>query len=144
MDKFCHLIKLSVGSESVDSLCAYQAKVSAHGAFGGPHHITRMWPRRESELRNGGSMYWVIKGAIQCRQKILGFEKVEEGDGITRCAILLDPHMHFVRPAPRRPFQGWRYLSPENAPPDLSGPQAAAQRDLPHALQSALAEIGVL
>nr|WP_321254618.1 DUF1489 domain-containing protein [uncultured Ruegeria sp.] len=143
MDKYINLIKLSVGSESVDTLMAWQDGRIALYEDGCPRHVTRMWPKREAEILNGGSIYWVIKGIIQCRQRILRLDEVRGEDGIRRCAIVLDPEIHRTQTALKRPFQGWRYLKPEDTPADL--PQGREQDDaLPDELNRALAEIGVL
>jgi hypothetical protein len=102
-----------------------------------------MWPKREEEILAGGSVYWVIKGSIQARQRVLGFEEVIGGDGIRRCAFILDPEITRTAPALKRPFQGWRYLKPEDAPIDLSEGREADDA-LPPELAGALAEIGIL
>nr|WP_217358620.1 DUF1489 domain-containing protein [Ruegeria arenilitoris] len=137
------MVKLSVGSESVDSLIAWQDSYRRRFPDGLPRHITRMWPKREAEILNGGSIFWVIKGVIQCRQRILRLDEVMGEDGIRRCAIVLDPQVHRTQGAQKRPFQGWRYLKPEDSPADL--PESRAQDDaLPEDLNRALAEIGVL
>ena len=138
-----NLIKLSVGSESVEGLADWQSLTQAQGADGLPRHITRMWPKREAEILNGGSIYWVIKGVILCRQRVLRFDEVIGGDGIRRCAIVLEPELHRTVQATKRPFQGWRYLKPEDSPADL--PKGHAHEDaLPPELAGALADIGVL
>ncbi|WP_323771679.1 DUF1489 domain-containing protein [Antarctobacter sp.] len=138
-----HLLKLSAGTESVESLIDWQGTRRAHGPDGLPRHITRMWPRREAEVLNGGSIYWVIKGLIQCRQRILRFDPVTGQDGIARCALILDPELIRTAAAPKRAFQGWRYLARADAPPDL--PKARAEEEpLPPELAGALAQIGVL
>ncbi|EAU45216.1 DUF1489 family protein [Salipiger bermudensis] len=143
MDKFTHLIKLSAGTESLETLAAWQASRAAQTEDGLPRHVTRMWPRREAEVLNGGSIYWVFKGLIQCRQPILRLDPVTGSDGVERCAIVLQPGLIRVTTAPRRPFQGWRYLAPEDAPRDL--PANRQDEDaLPPELAGALAEIGVL
>ena len=138
-----NLIKLCVGAEGVEDLRAYQQSGRSHGPDGLPRHVTRMWPKRQEELLNGGSLYWVFKGEVLARQAVLRLDEVIGADGIARCGIVLDPQIVLTRAAPRRPFQGWRYLSPEDAPADL--PEGHAQDDdLPEALNRALAEIGVL
>ena len=136
-----HLIKLSVGTESVDTLRDWQETPQAKGPDGLPRHVTRMWPKREKDLLQGGSIYWVIKGFVQARQRILRLDEVDRGDGIRRCAIVLDPELIRTASAARRPFQGWRYLEGVQAPVDL--PRGQANDDLPPSLQAALAEIGV-
>ncbi|GAA6179588.1 DUF1489 domain-containing protein [Shimia sp. NS0008-38b] len=143
MDKTVHLVKLSVGSESPETLAAWQEANAPRFPDGKPRHVTRMWPKRETELLNGGSIYWVIKGSIQCRQRILRLDEVFGSDGIRRCAIVLEPKVHLTQAALKRPFQGWRYLKVEDAPADL--PENRANDDvLPDELNRALAEIGVL
>ena len=138
-----HLQKLSVGSESVEDLSAWQATPRAQAPDGKPRHVTRMWPKRAEELLDGGSIYWVIKGMILCRQRLLRLDPYEDAEGVVRCAIVSDPELVRVVPTPRRPFQGWRYLKPEDAPRDLT-PREAREAPLPASLSAALAEIGVL
>ncbi|MGR3500849.1 DUF1489 family protein [Pseudaestuariivita sp.] len=139
-----HLIKLSVGSESVADVQRWfnSPECRARHGLGQPCHITRMWPKREAELLDGGSIYWVIKGVLQARTRLLGFEEVTGADGIRRCAMLIDPKVVRTETALKRPFQGWRYLKDEDAPADLA-PHRAEEDALPVALSAALAEIGV-
>lgn len=137
-----HLIKLSVGSENVDTLAAWQKQRAQDWADGYPRHITRMWPKRESELVDGGSIYWVIKGQILCRQRVIRLDEVTGSDGNRRCALVLDPELIRTETAPRRAFQGWRYLQPDDAPADLSA-NRAQEDPLPASLAGALADIGV-
>jgi len=138
-----NLIKLSVGTESVEDLQAWHRNVRAQGGDGLPRHVTRMWPKREKEILNDGSIYWVIKGVIQCRQRILRLDEVIGHDGIRRCAIVLKPELIRTVQATKRPFQGWRYLKPEDSPADL--PEGRENEEaLPPELAGALADIGVL
>lgn len=137
-----NIIKLSVGSDTVESLVAWQASAQAKGPDGLPRHVTRMWPRREKELLDGGSIYWVVQGIVQCRQRILRLDEVVRADGIRRCGIVLDPEVIRTQTAPKRPFQGWRYLPAQDAPADL--PENRQNEDaLPASLSAALADIGV-
>jgi hypothetical protein len=138
-----HLIKLCVGAERVEDLLTWQANPRAKGPDGLPRHVTRMWPKRAEDVLNGGSLYWVFKGLVLCRQRILRLDEVEGADGIKRCGIVLDPALVRVAATPRRPFQGWRYLPPEDAPRDLPAGRDSEEA-LPQSLQNALAEIGVL
>lgn len=143
MGKTVNLIKLSVGTENVEDLALWHATKRAQTPDGLPRHVTRMWPKRESEIINGGSIYWVIKGAIQCRQKVIRLDEFIGSDGIRRCAIVLDPTLIRTQNSLRRPFQGWRYLPVSDAPPDL--PEGRSDEEvLPIELNQALAEIGVL
>lgn len=138
-----HLIKLSVGSDSVEQIEDWQQNRSKQRVNGQYFHLTRMWPKREAELLNGGSIYWVVKGLVQARQRILRLEEITGDDGIRRCGIVLDPELIRTATAPKRPFQGWRYLKPEDAPRDL-GTSRLNDDTLPPELAGALAEIGVL
>lgn len=141
--KFVNLIKLSVGTEDVESLESWQRHRYKQIRDGQYYHITRMWPKRAEEILNGGSIYWVIKGETLARQRITGFDEVIGADGIRRCGILLDPQIVRVSPVLRRPFQGWRYLDPADSPPDLRRGRST-EEDVPKALDRALAEIGVI
>ncbi len=137
-----HLIKLSVGTEDVADLDHWQHDVRYQTADGLPRHVTRMWPKREADLTDGGSIYWVIKGVTLCRQKVVRLDAVTGSDGIGRCAIVLEPALIRVAPSPKRPFQGWRYLEPRDAPPDLTAIKLG-EEVLPPELSRALADIGV-
>jgi hypothetical protein len=139
MAKHINLVKLCVGIDSFEELNAYIE--AAPGGIRG--HVTRMWPKQEDKLLQGGSLYWVIKGVIQARQEIVGLEEVIGEDGVRRCRILLSAPLIRTQNAQRRPFQGWRYLKPEDAPADL--PRGRAQEpELPPELAQTLAEIGVI
>ncbi|WP_373355818.1 DUF1489 family protein [Pseudoroseicyclus sp. CXY001] len=138
-----HLLKLSVGTEDVTDLATWQKLHRARGDDGLPRHVTRMWPKREAELLAGGSIYWVIKGLIQVRQRVVRLDEVVREDGIRRCAIVLDPELHRTAAVPKKPFQGWRYLKPSDAPPDLP-PHRAQEEALPPGLSKALADLGVI
>jgi len=137
-----NIVKLSVGTEDVAGLQAWQTTKRAQAQDGLPQHITRMWPKRADEIKNGGSIYWVIKGVIQCRQKILRLDEWIGADDVRRCAIVSDPVLVRVAATPKRAFQGWRYLQPADAPADLSD-GAQSETALPPELSKALAAIGV-
>lgn len=137
-----NLVKLCVGAEKLEDLLDWQAKPRAQGPDCLPRHVTRMWPKRASELLDGGSLYWVIKGHIMVRQRIERLDEVIGEDAIRRCGIVLDPAPVLTVVRRKRPFQGWRYLTSEAAPADL-GPTRLREDPLPPALQTALAEIGV-
>ncbi len=147
MSGHLHLIKLSVGSTAVEDLANWQVTVRERNAAAGfgpiVTHTTRMWPKREAELVDGGSLYWVIKGVVLVRQPILELQERVGQDGIRRCAIVLAPELVRTQPQPRRAFQGWRYLKAADAPPDL-GPFRMGEESLPASLASELASLGVL
>ena len=140
-----HLLKLCVGADVVEDLIDWQAdrmaERQATGEDPGPFHVTRMWPKRGDALVDGGSLYWVFRGRVLARQRILGLEPRRGADGIGRCAIRLDAQVVRTLPQPRRAFQGWRYLRPEDAPGDLV---IAGASEVPPELIAELAEIGVL
>lgn len=140
-----HLVKLCVGATSIDDLAAWQKhhrtkhwkQIGRHCAY----HTTRQFPRRETELRDGGSIYWVIKGVVQVRQVILGLEPTTNDKGIASCALLLDPELVAVMPQPRRAFQGWRYLEVDDAPADLLDSETQGIAHLPTKLRQDLAAL---
>lgn len=142
MPKTVNLLKLSVGTEDVAGLAAWQATKRAQTDDGYPRHVTRMWPKRDAEILNGGSIFWVIKGVILARQSILRLDEYNSADGIRRCAIVCDTPLIRVAATPKRAFQGWRYLTPEDAPEDLP-PGRENEEALPPELTKALAAIGV-
>ncbi len=139
-----HLIKLCVGANSIEDLADWvRSRTAANLAAGHGRvhdHVTRMFPRRTDEVLDGGSIYWVISGLVQVRQRIRALEPVTGVDGIERCAILIDPKLVPTEAQPRRPFQGWRYLRPEDAPADLMR-GADGQSS---ALKAELAALGLL
>ena len=136
-----HLVKLCVGVSDIAELQAWVADEFKSGRQ--LDHITRMHPKREGELLKAGSLYWVIRGMVSCRQNIEGLESVQSHDGIQRCRILLKPKVVLVRPVPRRPFQGWRYLEAADAPPDLTKGTAGSAA-MPEELRRELAALGLL
>ncbi|WP_343564884.1 DUF1489 family protein [Kiloniella sp. b19] len=137
-----HLIKLSVGSESPETLEEFQAeRLAQHGFL---FHKTRMFPKRRDEiLDSGGSIYWVIKGQIRCRQKLLDIERVEADDGTPMTLFRLEQELVRTRPLPFRPFQGWRYFKPENAPEDM-GSYKGEEASMPDAMKAELEKLGLL
>jgi len=142
-----HLIKLCVGIDDVDHLAEVQkSRLAAKRRAGEPAqlvHVTRSFPRQAESILDGGSMYWVIKGVIRVRQRIVALHETVNSKGKPACGIALDPvHVQTER-RPFRPFQGWRYLKPEDAPRDLSevGEDAAA---LPEELSAELKELGLI
>ena len=102
-----------------------------------------MVPKRVEELTDGGSLYWVIKGQIAARQKLLEIRPFTDADGIGRCHLVLEPNVTPVHPRPCRPFQGWRYLAAKDAPPDL-GKSSGAIAEMPEELRRELRELGLL
>ena len=139
-----HLIKLCVGCDSIDDLVEWidyrlgelrKARKKPEHA-----HITRMVPKRIGELLDGGSLYWVIKGNVQVRQRLLGIRPFVDDDGIGRCRLVLDPKPVATDWQPRRAFQGWRYLEAKDAPVDL---KSGRKNDLPPALMAELAGLGL-
>jgi hypothetical protein len=142
-----HLIKLCVGAASVEDLAAWQRGRLAEQRKAGEtprlFHATFQTPKRDAELLDGGSLYWVIKGLIMARQRLQGFEEGLKPDGSRCCRILLDAVLVPVRPTPRRAFQGWRYLDPADAPQDV-GRETKAIAAMPEKLRRELAELCLL
>jgi len=142
-----HLIKLCVGCDSVRELKAWvteRMQIARKKGLPLHHiHVTRMVPKRVDELLAGGSLYWVIRGEIAAREKIIAVEPFRDRDGIGRCRLVMQPKVIAVLPRPMRPFQGWRYFTEAAAPPDLkaAGTGLAA---MPEPLRRELRELGLL
>jgi len=143
-----HLVKLCVGATSIEDLAGWQDSFPAFkpGRDGTRRifHTTFQSPKRQTELLDGGSLYWVIKGFIQARQQLTGFDDGHKEDGSACCLLLLDPKIVPVRPQPRKPFQGWRYLSADDAPPDLSAGSGETLAAMPPKLRKELAALGLI
>lgn len=142
-----HLIKLCVGVESVDQLYQWQTmrleqkRKSRQKAE--LWHTTRMMPKRREELLDGGSLYWVIKGVIRVRQRLVDIRPFVDEDKINRCRLVYEPLLVATRPQPRRPFQGWRYLKAEDTPSDM-GPVQGVSEEGSAELRQELVELGLL
>lgn len=141
-----HLLKLCVGAQSVEDQREWMerrlATMQAAGQKPESFHTTRMVPKRAAELLDGGSLYWVIKGNIQARQRLVDIRRFKDADGISRCHLILEPLLRETAWAPRRPFQGWRYLGAKDAPPDFGSDGEGA--DMPPDLRRELAGLGLL
>lgn len=148
-----HLLKMAVGADSVADIARFQkqrrAERRANGEGAGTFHFTRNFPRRADEVLDGGSMYWIVRGEIVARQKILGFEeRIRPGKRRKRCAIKLEAKIVRTVPVAHRPMQGWRYLPPDDAPADLTAATAksavkGADR-LPPKMARELRDLGLL
>jgi hypothetical protein len=137
-----HLIKLCVGADSVADLEDW-IKQKTKGGKKERIHTTRMVPKRAEELIDGGSLYWVIRGEVTCRERILDIRPFTDKDGIGRCRIVMDGKPVLVEPRPRAAFQGWRYLEHKEAPRDLARAAPGAAR-MPEAMRRELRELGLL
>lgn len=139
-----HLIKLAVGIDSVEHLRAVQRQRLRESVTRGERarlrHVTRSTPRRAAEIVDGGSMYWVIRGTVRARQRIVAIEPVAGRDGIGRCALILGRKLIPTLPFRKRAFQGWRYLNEADAPPDARNDA----HTLPPKLAAELRELGLL
>ena len=142
-----HLIKLCVGCDGVRDLEDWiKQKLKAKRKNGEkPEHIhrTRMVPKRADELTDGGSLYWVIRGEVMCRQRIRAIRPFVDKHGIGRCGVVLDPKVVLVEPRPHRAFQGWRYLAVKDAPRDL-GKVSKGATAMPETMRRELRELGLM
>jgi len=142
-----HLIKLCVGCDSVAELASWiKQRIKQKKARGEkPEHIhtTRMMPKRTDELLDGGSLFWVIRGQITCRQDLIAIRPFVDKEGVGRCRLVLRPKVIVVEPRPFRAFQGWRYLQVKDAPRDLDR-AAPGARHMPEELRRELRELGLL
>ena len=138
----------TVGCDSVKDLKDWIAeRMKAAKKKGLPQHhvhVTRMVPKRGDEIVSGGSLYWVIKGEIAAREKIIAIEPFRDKDGIGRCRIVMQPKVIAVSPRPMRPFQGWRYLKEDAVPPDLTKTSASGLAAMPEPMRRELRELGLL
>ena len=141
-----HLIKLCVGVDTLEELARWQAKrvaaLKKKRAKSELIHVTRQTPKRKVELLDGGSLYWVIRGQIAARQRLVDIRPARAKDGIPRCGLVYEPKLVPTVRRPRDPFQGWRYLDPKDAPPDVKSVQRAV--GLPASLCAELVELGLL
>jgi hypothetical protein len=142
-----HLIKLCVGCDSVQDLEDWIAQKLKEKKKRGqkPEHIhtTRMVPKRADELTDGGSLFWVIRGQVLCRERIVAVRPFTDKDGIGRCRLVLDGKAVLVQQRPYRAFQGWRYLDPKDAPKDLDR-AAPGARNMPEGMRRELRDLGLL
>jgi hypothetical protein len=141
-----HILKLCVGCESIEDLARWQAKRLKDQKKRGVKkpllmHVTRMTPKRKDEVLNGGSLYWVIKGQIAVRQKLLDLKPTTK-NGTPHCGLVYDPKLVPLQRRAQRAFQGWRYLDPKDAPPDARGTKGLEK--LPEDLQRELVSLGLL
>lgn len=142
-----HLIKLCVGCDSVADLedwIKQKLKEKKRRGQKAEHiHTTRMVPKRAAELIQGGSLFWVIRGQITCRERVLAIRPFTDKDGIGRCRVVLDGKLVLVEPRPRSAFQGWRYLEAKEAPRDLARAAPGAAK-MPEQMRRELRELGLL
>ena len=136
-----HIVKLCVGCDSVEELAVWQRERLA--ARQDLVHVTRQTPRREG-VGPQSSLYWVIGGFIRVRQRIMGLQEVRGADGVLRCGFELDPGLIPTESAPRRPFQGWRYLPESDAPRDLDPNAPRLDGGMPPAMRAALVELRLI
>jgi hypothetical protein len=142
-----HLIKLCVGCDSVKELEGWirqrQKDRRKRGLSREHLHRTRMVPKRADELTDGGSLYWVIRGVVMCRQRLIDVRPFVDKDGVGRCQLVLEPKVVPVEPRPWRAFQGWRYIAAKDVPRDLDR-AAPGAKDMPETLRRELRELGLL
>jgi len=142
-----NMIRVAVGIEDLDHFSRV-IKSLIRQEENGPAYVstTRFTPRRAEELKDGGSVYWIVKRVIRVRFRILDIRTVDTDEGGTRCELVLHPTMIKTQPRRRRPHQGWRYLESKDAPPDMVrlGGGIAEGDDLPDTLAEDLRTLGLL
>ena len=143
-----NIVKLAVGVKSVEELALIQRRFLSHGgahANNGFYHSTKLMPKKHEAIVKSGSLYWVIRGVICARQKIVAITKDEDPDGIKRCKIFLDDTIIKTTPMRKKPFQGWRYLKKNRTPADITDPVTGTfEDDIPLEVQQKLLEVGLL
>lgn len=139
-----NIVKMCVGWNSPDELDARIAeRRAALRAAGESEEMlvqTRMMPTRREEILAGGSLYWVMKSRIQCRQRVVDFRSFVDTAGVKRCWIVVEPDLVRTAPRDRKPFQGWRYATPDDVPKDLG----KSDREMPEEMRKELARLGLL
>ena len=135
-----HILKLAVGVDDLAELRKVQKQRKADRGF--YCFYTRNAPRREDEVLDGGSVYWVIKGFIQARQRIRGFVPIVNRRGRPAVLVKIEAKIVPTDAQPRRAFQGWRYLTPDEAPRDQR--KAKRGKEMPQAMARALRELGLI
>jgi hypothetical protein len=137
-----HLLKLCVGIDSIEELAQWQTKKRRKGAKGS-YHFTRNHPKRAEEILAGGSIYWVIKGFVRVRQRIVSIDAVQREEAGRFCRLTLHKDLVPTVPQPRKAHQGWRYLEPEEAPLDLN-PRGKGEAAMPQDMLAELKSLGLL
>ena len=143
-----NIVKLAVGIHSVEELALVQRQFLNHpgvDANKGYYHSTKLMPKKHEAIVRSGSLYWVIKGVICARQKILSITKQEDSEGVKSCRIFLNASIIKTAPVRKRPFQGWRYLKKNRTPPDITEPVTGTfDENIPLEIQRQLLEVGLL
>lgn len=140
-----HLLKTAVGIPDIESLRARQAaRITSRDGQEVVFGYTRRRPTRAGDVLDGGSIFWIIKGVICVRQRVLGLDESRDGEGKSFCLMVFDPQLVETSSQPKRPIQGWRYLKPDDAPADLTGGESADSDVLPPDLARELREMGVV
>jgi hypothetical protein len=137
-----NLIKLAVGADDIESVARWQKQYRLPN--GNARMRTRMMPKRIDELLDGGSLYWVIKRAIQVRQSIIAVHEERDENGKSQCIVELDPKLVETEPYPFRPFQGWRYLKLDATPPDIKSGSAYIDPEMPKEMRIELRRLGLI
>ena len=142
-----HILRTAVGIESLPQLYELQRHFE-HATPSGHKSVvmtTRKRPSRCAELLDGGSVYWIIRHRVLCRQAILHMEDRDEPGETPATIIYLSPQIIKVQPRNKRAIQGWRYLQGWDRPKDI-GPYDPKSRDddLPDDIARAIHDIGVI
>jgi hypothetical protein len=147
MSRYVNILKLCVGVDEVSELVAWQRRrLDERRRAKQPlelYHRTRQVPKRADEVVAGGSLYWIIKGFVRVRQRIIRIDLLDPPIDTKRCAFILEPELVRTELQARRPHQGWRYLDPKDAPGDLPGGMEPAD-DLPAELVAELRGLGLI
>jgi hypothetical protein len=142
-----HLLRRAFHSESLEDLAGWQAErrkeMRANGQKPKTRTMLRNFPTRQEELLDGGSIYWIVKGNIRARQRILAIQPNDDPQSRRRCVLVLETKITPTVPYPVRARRGWRYLEPGDVPPDLDKAGKGVDK-LPETLAAELRELGLL
>ena len=97
-------------------------------------------PRRTVELE-GGSVYFAVKGETVFRLPFVRIERVRDfapqahERWLDAWAIVCRPETTLVDAKRIYRLRGWRYLAPEDAPPDIGARRIDEETQPPHAAE---------
>lgn len=138
-----HMMKVAVGIQDIEHLIITNDQIAKNNK-GNPYTLTRFMPKQAEDILKGGSLYRVINGTLCCRQRIIDFMPSTRENGNPCIQIMLDPEIIRTFSIPMRPFQGWRYLKPANAPKDLPLNHTKISMELPEKLRQELETLGLI
>jgi hypothetical protein len=131
-----NMTRIAFGAQSPVHL---RERLALHAVDGETRLTTRYLPKRVGEM-SGGSLYWILNNSFIGRSPLIGF--MENGEG--RHWIRIEPRLIPVRSIPKRGHQGWRYLEPKDAPPDLDSVEVDGRDEMSPKMLGELMRMGLV